>query len=226
MVRLFAVWMVKVTFAKGVLSRFPWPTIRSTFENKHIQTSNDICQSYLYRWSCVKQSCYLHQKWLQDIVSNNTQQDNTLWNYIKLIQIIFNTKMLICMEFMFILANTWCNTFCSSTRSVTRWWRRRGRSMDQWLRKVLMRGVGPGQPLLWWKVIAGVVGVNHGWSILRICRDTTWWKWKREINISLRWMSEQVQPTRIVLSCWNTSWYLSPSDSSGYISLISTPCLK
>eukprot|EP00434_Breviolum_minutum_P006227 symbB.v1.2.005492.t1/scaffold321.1/size229442/5 len=28
--------------------------------------------------------------------------------------------------------------------SVKRWWRRRGRSMDQWLRKVLMRGVGPG----------------------------------------------------------------------------------
>ena len=138
------------------MSRFLWPTNRSTLRKQHIQTSNDICQSYLYRWSCVKQSCYLHQKRLQDIVSNNTQQDNTPCNYIKLIQIIFNTKMLICIEFMFILANAWCNRFFSSTRSVTRWWRRRGRSMDQWLRKVLMRGVGPGPPLLWWKVIAGV----------------------------------------------------------------------
>ena len=172
MVRLLAVWMVKdgkSNFCKGgcCLDSCGQQTGQH-FENKHIQTSY-ICQSYLCRWSFVTHSFYVHQNRLQDIVSNNTQQDNTPCNYVELIQIIFNTKMLICMEFMFILANTWCNKFFSSTRSVTRWWRRRGRSMDQWLRKVLMRGVGPGQPLLWWKVIAGVVGVNHGWPILRIC---------------------------------------------------------
>ena len=99
--------------------------------------------------------------------------------------------------------------------------------MDQWLRKVLMRGVGPGQLLLRWKVTAGVVGVNHDWPILRwhpfyrsvwgyhvmalldaAEKNNTWWNWRRYFLV-LRWRFEQVQTKRFVLSYWNTSWYLS-----------------
>ena len=81
--------------------------------NKQVNTSKTNIYKHpttfvsrIYIDGVVLNNRYLHQKRLQDIVSNNTQQDNTLCNYIKLIQIIFNTKMLICMEFMFILANT------------------------------------------------------------------------------------------------------------------------